>query len=136
MSLLLLADPCEKQIDGYLKNAQCFAALANNDVIAACIVCALDDDTAEIVNIATQPDYQQKGIGSQLLTFTTEQLAAMGFKELVLGTGTFGYQLNFYQRAGFRVDAVIKDHFLDHYNEAIFENGIQHKDMLRLYKHL
>ncbi len=28
---------------------------------------------------------------------------------------------------------VIKDHFLDNYPEPIFETGIQHKDMLRLY---
>ncbi|CDI94197.1 IAA acetyltransferase [Pseudomonas aeruginosa PA38182] len=49
-----------------------------------------------------------------------------------LGTGTFGYQLAFYQRVGFRVDKVVKNYFLDNYDQPIYEMGIQHKDMLRL----
>ncbi|WP_331435775.1 hypothetical protein [Photobacterium gaetbulicola] len=49
-----------------------------------------------------------------------------------MGTGTFGYQLAFYQREGFRVVGIDKDFFLDHYDEPVMENGIQHKDMLRL----
>jgi hypothetical protein len=49
-----------------------------------------------------------------------------------LGTGTFGYQLSFYQRFGFRVDSVWKNHFINNYDDPIFEDGIQLKDMLRL----
>ena len=53
-------------------------------------------------------------------------------KRLEVGTGTFGYQLAFYQREDFRADAIDKDFFLINYEEPIFENGIQLKDMLRL----
>jgi len=52
--------------------------------------------------------------------------------DVVVGTGTYGYQLGFYQRQGFRVDRIDKDFFLKHYPEPIVEDGIQHKDMLRL----
>ncbi|AWE68994.1 putative iAA acetyltransferase [Pseudomonas aeruginosa] len=38
----------------------------------------------------------------------------------------------FYQRVGFRVDKVVKNYFLDNYDQPIYEMGIQHKDMLRL----
>jgi hypothetical protein len=49
-----------------------------------------------------------------------------------VGTGTFGYQLAWYQRAGLRVQAVVRDFFLDQYDEPIVEDGIRHRDMLRL----
>ncbi|SKA64261.1 hypothetical protein SAMN02745132_03842 [Enterovibrio nigricans DSM 22720] len=64
------------------------------------------------------------------------QLRQKGIRRIELGTGSFGYQLTYYQRLGFRVDRIIKNHFLDNYAEPICENGIQHKDMLRLYLEL
>ena len=45
---------------------------------------------------------------------------------------TFGYQLAWYQREGVRVYAVERDLFLADYEEPIYEEGIQLKDMLRL----
>jgi len=36
------------------------------------------------------------------------------------------------QHAGFRVVAVEPDYFLQHYPEPLFENGLQHRDRLRL----
>ena len=51
---------------------------------------------------------------------------------LEVGTGSFGYQLSWYQRAGFRVFAIERDFFLENYPEPIYECGIQLKDMLRL----
>lgn len=59
-------------------------------------------------------------------------LAGKGVLRVELGTGSFGHQLTYYQRHGFRVHAVLKDHFLIHYPEPLMEYGIQHKDMLRL----
>ncbi len=56
----------------------------------------------------------------------------MGARRLEVGTGTFGYQLAWYQREGFRVFAVERDFFLVNYEEPIYENNIQLKDMLRL----
>ncbi len=79
-----------------------------------------------------RPDHQRQGIGSGLLRHGLAKLAVRGIRRVELGTGTFGYPLTCYQRLGFRVDAVVKDHFLHHYPDPIFESGIQHKDMLRL----
>ncbi|WP_308364978.1 MULTISPECIES: hypothetical protein [unclassified Microbulbifer] len=53
-------------------------------------------------------------------------------QRLEVGTGTFGYQLTIYQRQGFRVERIDKNFFLKNYPEPIVENGIQHRDMLRL----
>jgi ribosomal protein S18 acetylase RimI-like enzyme len=79
-------------------------------------------------------EYQGKGIGTELLKFVLSKLPDYGIERVELGTGTFGYQLAYYQRLGFRVESVIKDYFLRNYSEAIYEHGVQHQDMLRLYK--
>ena len=88
------------------------------------------------MNIAVQPTFQAQGIGSKLLAYAIAEIKCKGVEIIELGTGTFGHQLSFYQKLGFRVESVIKNHFLENYPEPIFENGIQHKDMLRLTLHL
>ncbi|EAR10585.1 GNAT family N-acetyltransferase [Reinekea blandensis] len=132
LDLLLEADPSEASISKYLTDSWCFAAMASERVVAACLVKALSNDVAEIFNISVYPEFQGQGVGSELLKTVVSQLPAKGIKRVELGTGTFGYQLTFYQRLGFRVDSIVKDYFLRNYPDPIFENGIQHKDMLRL----
>ena len=133
MQLLLEADPCERNIQSYLNDSWCFVGILDGNIVGACVAKLIHDGCAEIYNVAVWPAYQQQGIGSDMLQFTVAELAKKNVQRIELGTGTFGYQLTYYQKMGFRVDAVIKDHFLTHYAEPIFENGIQHKDMLRLY---
>ncbi|MDA0129493.1 GNAT family N-acetyltransferase [Vibrio sp. MarTm2] len=133
IDLLLEADPSETSISSYLSDSWCFTALDNGRVLAACIVKPQTDNIAEIFNISVYPSSQGKGIGSALLKSVLSQLSSKGIKRVELGTGTFGYQLTYYQRLGFRVYSILKDHFLLNYPEPIYENGIQHKDMLRLY---
>ena len=133
ISLLLEADPSHKLIESYLPEAFCFAATDDGPVIAACVLKEIGKNTAELFNISVLPEHQKKGIGTELLTFAINQLKHLNVSKVELGTGTFGYQLTYYQRLGFRVSSVEKDYFLDHYSDPIFENGIQHKDRLRLY---
>lgn len=132
MALLLEADPSEHSVQRYLDKAWCFAAIENQDVIGVCLIFPLSHTTVELVNIAVLPALQGKGIGAQLLRFTLTALKSRGVLTVELGTGTFGHQLTFYQRQGFRVESVVKNYFLDHYQDPIFENGIQHKDRLQL----
>ncbi|MGL6527709.1 GNAT family N-acetyltransferase [Aeromonas hydrophila] len=132
LALLLEADPAEQRIAAYLPGAWGFAALAGNEIVGACVAGLVGGQTAEIFNIAVTSNRQQQGIGSGLLRFVLTSLAGKGVCRVELGTGSFGHQLAYYQRHGFRVDAVAKDHFLIHYPEPLIENGIQHRDMLRL----
>lgn len=133
LALLLEADPSEVSIATYLADSWCFAALNNERIVAACIVKPHTSSLAEIFNVSVYPQLQGQGIGSELLRSVLSRLPSKGINRVELGTGTFGYQLTYYQRLGFRADSVIKDHFLLKYPEPICENGIQHKDMLRLY---
>lgn len=131
--LLLEADPSEQKVNSYLSDAWCFVAKQSGRIVGACVAKSISEGTAEIFNVAVYPEFQQQGIGSAVLGFALSKLAAKDVQRVELGTGAFGYQLTYYQRHGFRVDSVLKDYFLLNYPDPILENGIQHKDMLRLY---
>lgn len=132
MSLLLEADPSEDRVREYLDTGLCHLALKSDEPVGVCVLGYIGADVLELFNIAVRPTDQKQGIGTQLLRHVIEDARSRGVARIELGTGTFGYQLGFYQRAGFRVEKVIRDHFLDHYPEPIFEAGIQLRDMLRL----
>ena len=132
MSLLLEADPNEDKVASYLPDSRCYGAFTGDECIGICVLLPMEENTFELINIAVAPDSQARGTGSRLLNHVIQSMKAAQVKKLILGTGTFGYQLTFYQRAGFRVCSVDKDFFLKNYPEPIYENGIQHKDMLRL----
>ncbi len=132
MDLLLDADPSETNIKKYLNKASCYVAENTDKVVGVCVLNTSTSGTTEIFNIAVSADAQAKGVGTALLQHVITESKWQGIKHIELGTGTFGYQLTFYQRAGFRVDSIDKDFFLINYDEPIFESGIQHKDMLRL----
>lgn len=130
--LLLEADPLIDRINQYLTDSLCYAATIQNEVVGVCVLKLIDRNSYELFNIAVAPENQKKGIGSQLLRYALEHLKERNVKSVELGTGTFDYQLTFYQRFGFRADSIYKDYFINNYNGPIFENGIQLKDMLRL----
>ncbi|MCE8020437.1 GNAT family N-acetyltransferase [Halomonas sp. MCCC 1A11036] len=130
--LLLEADPSLDTIKHYLERSICHVAIVEGETVGTYVIQPLGDDVHELMNIAVAPAHQRKGIGARLLDHAIATVREAGARRLELGTGTFGYQLTYYQRAGFRVVAVERDYFLAHYDEPIYENGIQHKDRLRL----
>ena len=132
MELLLLADPSEEKVRSYLPESRCFVAMDNGIVIGACVVQPRGAGVHELMSIAVHPDYQQSGNGTVLLKWVIDFFGRADASQLEVGTGTFGYQLAFYQRQGFRITSIDRDFFLKNYDEPIFEDGIQLMDMLRL----
>jgi GNAT superfamily N-acetyltransferase len=132
MDLLLEADPSEAKVKGYLDRCTCLAAIIDGAVVGVCLLKPIGDDAYELMNISVAPPHQQRGIGTALLSHAIAWVRAMGANVLEVGTATFGYPLAFYQRQGFRASAIDRGFFLDNYPEPLFEDGIQHKDMLRL----
>ncbi|MGB3585665.1 MAG: GNAT family N-acetyltransferase [Tunicatimonas sp.] len=132
LDLLLLADPSEKQINTYLSQAKGYAAREGGRIVGACVVKVSGTSTVEIMNIAVYSDCQDRGIGTKLLRYAIDRASLDGTRKILVKTGTFGYQLTFYQRLGFRVVSVERDYFLNTYNEPLFESGIQHQDQLVL----
>lgn len=132
LDLLLEADPSPEKVRGYLHDSRCFTAAVDGHTVGVYVVAAIAADVYELLNIAVAPEHQQKGIGVRLLNHAVATVRAFGARRLEVGTGSFGYQLAFYQKAGFRVSAIDKDFFLKNYAEPIYEGGIQLKDMVRL----
>ena len=130
--LLIEADPSIEHVNQYLKDSLCYVAELQNEIVGVCILKPINKNRIELFNIAVLPANQKSGIGSQLLQFVLDRLKEKNIESVELGTGTFGYQLAFYQRFGFRVNSILKNHFINNYDEPIFENGIQLQDMLRL----
>lgn len=132
LGLLLLADPSEEKVRAYLSASRCFVVSSDGDVVGACVVQPRGAGTHELMSIAVHPAHQRSGYGTALLKWVIACYRNSGARLLEVGTGTFGYQLAFYQRHGFRVTRIDHDFFVDNYPEPIFEDGIQLFDMLRL----
>ncbi|AGA90944.1 acetyltransferase [Thioflavicoccus mobilis 8321] len=132
MDLLLQADPSIKNVKNYLRQSKCFIAKLEDQIVGACVVKPISKNTHELMNISVDPKYQKTGIGRNLLQYVIIATREAKARRLEVGTGTFGYQLAFYQREGFRVYSIEKNFFLVNYEEPIYEDGIQLKDMLRL----
>jgi len=132
MELLLLADPSEDKIRSYLPESKCFVASIGAVMVGACVVLPRGTHTHELMSIAVHPAHQKFGYGTALLKWVIDFFHNAGAQQLEVGTGTFGYQLAFYQRNGFRVTSLDRDFFIKNYPEPIFEDGIQLFDMFRL----
>ena len=131
VSLLFLADPSKERIASYLPDSTCYVVEDGGDIWGACVVSHIDDGVYELHSIAVEPDKRGKGIGFKLLKHVIADVRHRGGRQIQVGTGTFGYPLTFYQRAGFRVHSIARDYYLHTYEMPLWESGVQHKDMLR-----
>lgn len=135
--LLLLADPSKKNIDKYIFSGDIYIIEKDGITIGCYVLHSINSETIEIKNIVVEPAYQGKGIGLYLLNHATEEAKVKGFKSIIIGTGNSSVgQLYLYQKAGFRISNIIKDFFIDNYDEPIIENGIACRDMVMLTKAL
>lgn len=132
MELLLIADPSEQKVRSYLSESRCFVASSDGVLVGACVVQPLGEGAYELMSIAVEPGRQKSGHGTALLKWVVDFFREEGAQRMEVGTGSFGHQLAFYQRQGFRVTRIDHDFFVKNYPEPIFEEGIQLVDMLRL----
>lgn len=137
MDLLLLADPSRSLVEGYLKRGECFVAEIDDQFIGVYVLLPTRPETVELVNIAVAENQQGQGIGKLLIMNAIQTARFMGYKTIEVGTGNSSIgQLALYQKCGFRIIGIDKDFFIRNYTEAIFENGIQCRDMVRLSQDL
>ncbi len=134
LTLLLLADEQESMIDRYLNRGTMYL-LVDGDVKSECVVTDEGNGILEIKNIATEPAFQGKGYGKMLIDFLVSKYRGR-YTTLQVGTGAGSSVISFYEKCGFVPTHVIKNFFTDHYDHAIYENGIQLTDMLYLQRKL
>lgn len=133
MDLLLLADPSEELVKAYLERGACIVAEMHGQIIGVYVLLELTAEAVEIVNVAVAESYQGKGLGKRLVNHAIDHARSQGYVTIEIGTGNSGIgQLALYQKCGFRITAIDQDFFTRNYPEAIYENGIQCRDMIRL----
>lgn len=133
MHLLLLADPSRKLVEAYLGSGTCFVAEMDKRMIGVYVLLQKGPELIEIMNIAVDERHHGKGIGKQLIGHAISHAREQGYKTIEIGTGNSGIgQLALYQKCGFRITGIDRDFFNINYTEAIYENGIQCQDMIRL----
>ncbi len=131
--LLLLAQPSLENIQIALKHGLCHVAKIDSEIVGVFVIVQKSERLWEITNIAVAPKYQGQKIGKAILAHAISVAQNLGAREIEIGTGNSSLnQLAFYQKAGFRIVGVIPDFFTDNYDEPIYENRIQCRDLIRL----
>ena len=133
MDILLIGDEDEKMINKYIDQSTIFALYVNNVLTSVCAVIIANKETIEIKNLATYPEYQDRGYASALIDFICNKYKT-NFKYLILGTGENNKTLKFYKKRGFQEIHRIKNFFIDNYSYPIFEDEKQLVDMIYLKK--
>lgn len=137
MDLLLLADPSREIVEEYVNRGECFIAEIEQRIIGVYVLLPTRPETVELVNVAVVEDQHGRGIGKRLVLDAIRVAKTKGYKTIEIGTGNSSIgQLALYQKCGFRINGADMDFFVRHYSEKIFENGIQCRDMVRLYQYL
>lgn len=129
--LLLDADPDRQLVENYLSKSIVFVKENSLGRIIGVAVLQEGSESDEIMNVAVAPDHQGKGIGGELLeaVFAFRQTS----KPLIIKTGDLtSAALSLYKRKGFKEVGFIKDYFVDHYPEPIYENGQQLRNQVIL----
>ena len=133
MDLLLLADPSEKLVKSYLNKGICYTAEMKGNTVGVALIMETKPNTMEVMNLAVKEEFQNKGIGKQLLLYVIEEIKKGDIKSIEIGTGNPGVvQMLLYQKCGFRIVDIDFDFFRRNYPERIYENGIECRDMIRM----
>ncbi|HFD3448784.1 TPA: GNAT family N-acetyltransferase [Enterococcus faecium] len=136
--LLLDADPDKEKVQVYVSRGSGWIWKEKEKTIGVLIYVAREKEY-EIVNVAVAPTYQGKGIGGKLLETAFQKLSQLASSQtrIIIRTGsTSSAALHLYQKMGYVEIGRVKDYFIHHYSEPIFENGDQLRDQVILAIHL
>ena len=131
--LLYMADPSVEAIKDYLARGCCYIGCLDNMIIGVYVLLPTRPFTVELVNLAVNEKYQNIGYGRLLVYHAIETARDENYRVMEVGTGNAGIgQLALYQKCGFTIYAVDFDFFSRHYDEPVFENGIECRHMIRM----
>ncbi|EGP2702192.1 GNAT family N-acetyltransferase [Listeria monocytogenes] len=138
LTLLLDADPCEKQIATYFNKSHVLQLMQADTIIGVVCLFPLNKNQLEIMNIVVSSEYRNQGIGKKLLEKAFDYATHKRFSKIIVKTGNSSIdQLAFYQKNGFRMQHIIPNYFTENYpNQTITENGIVCLDQIILLKEI
>lgn len=140
MPLLLLADDAEGHVRAHLDDGHLFTLVDGADggkTVGAVQGVARENDeverTVELTLVAVAADQQRGGLGRRLVTSVLDELRALGYGRALVGTSNAGVgQIAFYQKVGFRLLSIERDHFNEArgYDGTEQSDGIVHRDLV------
>ena len=132
--LLLLADPSEEMVRGYLTRSELFGCFSGKACIAGAAVVSQGEGVCELKNLAVVPPRQRHGVGRLLLGYVCD-CCVENFRVMEVGTGnsSIGNQ-HFYRSMGFHRFRTDRGFFLRNYPEPIEENGLLCTDLVKFRK--
>ncbi|EGK2525436.1 GNAT family N-acetyltransferase [Listeria monocytogenes] len=138
LTLLLDADPCEKQIATYFNKSHVLQLMQADTIIGVVCLFPLNKNQLEIMNIVVSSEYRNQGIGKKLLEKAFDYATHKRFSKIIVKTGNSSIdQLAFYQKNGFRMQHIIPNYFTENYpKQTITENGIVCLDQIILLKEI
>ncbi|WP_082892759.1 GNAT family N-acetyltransferase [Rossellomorea aquimaris] len=132
--LLNLADESKEMISKYIHSGTLHTVWTKEKRIGIILLIEKDAQTIEIKNLGILEEFRGKGMGKRALELITDYLKGKEYKKMIVGTANSSIgNLIFYQKCGFRMNAVEKDFFLS-YPHPIIENGLRAYDMVMLEK--
>ncbi|PEJ56664.1 MULTISPECIES: N-acetyltransferase [unclassified Bacillus (in: firmicutes)] len=132
-SLLLLADPSKEMVDKYIQKSHIYEIVDRNLLVGIIVLMEISNEEIEIKNIAIDPAFQGNGYGKSLIHFGIRESKKLGYSKISICTGNSStHQLALYKNCGFRISTISRDFFIQNYEEEIWENGIQCKDLIKL----
>ena len=129
--MLLDADPSKSMIEKYINEGEMFIFSINENnskkIVGETVCVKINEKEIEIKNLAVKQTEQNKGYGRLILEWIKEHYKGM---KIIVGSSEKGK--GFYQKCGFVFTHIIKNFFIDNYNEKIYEDGKQVIDMFML----
>lgn len=112
LTLLLDADPSEKQIATYFNKSHVLQLMQADTIIGVVCLFPLNKNQLEIMNIVVSSEYRNQGIGKKLLEKAFDYATHKHFSKIIVKTGNSSIdQLAFYQKNGFRMQHIIPNYF-------------------------
>lgn len=131
--LLLLGDESPDSVADYIDRGDCYVALAEGRTVGVCMLIRTHPFTVEIVNLAVDPAFQGRGIGSDLIFHALRIAREQGFRRIEIATGNVETgPLRLYRSFGFEPVEIERDYFPKHYPAPIVEAGEECRDLVRL----
>ncbi|EEW20052.1 acetyltransferase [Listeria monocytogenes FSL R2-503] len=114
LTLLLDADPSEKQIATYFNKSHVLQLMQADTIIGVVCLFPLNKNQLEIMNIVVSSEYRNQGIGKKLLEKAFDYATHKHFSKIIVKTGNSSIdQLAFYQKNGFRMQHIIPNYFTE-----------------------
>jgi ribosomal protein S18 acetylase RimI-like enzyme len=125
------AEEDDERIRAAVRDPACrsYAALVDGRPVGAAVVRWEEQNASEILYVAVAAGERGKGYGKHLVAAIQAELPAHG-RTLLVGTANSALDnIAFYQKCGFRMCAVRRDHF-NYIRPSLVEHGIVMRDMI------